>query len=75
MSKMKTYSTVDEYIALAEPKVKRALKDIRKAIKETAPNAEEVISYQIPGYKYHGMLVFFCGMEKSYQFISCSLER
>ena len=39
--------------------LKKALKDIRKAIKTTAPNAEEVISYQIPGYKYHGMLVFF----------------
>ena len=59
MSKMKAYSTVDEYIALAEPKVKKALKDIRKTIKTTAPKAEEVISYQIPGYKYHGMLVFF----------------
>ena len=61
MAKMKSYATVDEYIALAEPKVKKALKDIRKTIKTTAPNAEEVISYQIPGYKYHGMLVFFAG--------------
>ncbi len=61
MATMKSYATVDEYIALAEPKVKKALKDIRKTIKETAPKAEEVISYQIPGYKYHGMLVFFAG--------------
>lgn len=61
MGKMKSYSTVDEYIALAEPKVKKALKEIRKTIKATAPKAEEVISYQIPGYKYHGMLVFFAG--------------
>ena len=59
MAKMKAYATVDEYIALAEPKVKKALKDIRKTIKAAAPKAEEVISYQIPGYKYHGMLVFF----------------
>jgi len=61
MAKMKSYSTVDEYIALAEPKVRKALKEIRKTIKATAPKAEEVISYQIPGYKYHGMLVFFAG--------------
>jgi uncharacterized protein YdhG (YjbR/CyaY superfamily) len=61
MAKMKSYATVDEYIALAEPKVKKALKEIRKTIKATAPKAEEVISYQIPGYKYHGMLVFFAG--------------
>ena len=59
MAKMKAYATVDEYISLAEPKAKKALKDIRKTIKATAPKAEEVISYQIPGYKYHGMLVFF----------------
>src|SRR6185436_10597127 len=59
MAKMKAYATVDEYIALAEPKAKKALKDIRKTIKSAAPKAEEVISYQIPGYKYHGMLVFF----------------
>ena len=61
MSKMKSYSTVDEYIDLAEPKVKKALKDIRKAIKATAPKAEEVISYQMPGYKQNGMVVFFAG--------------
>jgi uncharacterized protein YdhG (YjbR/CyaY superfamily) len=61
MAKMKAYATVDEYIALAEPKLKKALKDIRKTIKAAAPKAEEVISYQIPGYKYYGMLVFFAG--------------
>src|SRR6185503_18386962 len=61
MAKMKTYATVDEYIGLAEPKAKKALRDIRKTIKAAAPKAEEVISYQIPGYKYHGMLVFFAG--------------
>lgn len=56
---MKTAASVDEYIAAAEPTMKKALKDIRKTIKSTAPKAEEVISYQMPGYKYHGMLVFF----------------
>ena len=59
MAKMKSYATVDEYIALAEPKLKKALKEIRKTIKATAPKAEEVISYQMPGYKYLGMLVYF----------------
>ena len=59
MGKMKTATSVDEYIAVADPQAKKALKDIRKTIKAAAPKAEEVISYQIPGYKYHGMLVFF----------------
>jgi len=59
MGKMKTAASVDDYIASAEPKTKKALRDIRKTIKSAAPKAEEVISYQIPGYKYHGTLVFF----------------
>ena len=56
---MKTAASVNEYIATADPHAKKALSDIRKTIKAVAPKAEEVISYQIPGYKYHGMLVFF----------------
>ena len=59
MGKMKTAASVEEYIAAADPQAKKALKDIRKTIRSAAPKAEEVISYQIPGYKYHGMLVFF----------------
>lgn len=56
---MKTAASVSEYIATADPQAKKALRDIRKTIRDAAPKAEEVISYQIPGYKYHGMLVFF----------------
>src|SRR4030095_3405548 len=59
MGKMKALASVNEYIATADRQAKKALKDIRKTIKSVAPDAEEVISYQIPGYKYHGMLVFF----------------
>ena len=64
MRKMKTAASVDEYIAAADPNAKKALRDIRKTIKDAAPKAEEVISYQIPGYKYHGMLVFFAAWKK-----------
>ena len=59
MAKMKTAASVDDYITEADPQAKKALRDIRKTIRSAAPKAEEVISYQIPGYKYHGMLVFF----------------
>lgn len=64
MRKMKTAASVEEYIAAADPNAKKALRDIRKTIKDAAPKAEEVISYQIPGYKYHGMLVFFAAWKK-----------
>lgn len=68
MGKMKPAASVDEYIAMADPKAKKALKEIRKTIKSAAPKAEEVISYQIPGYKYHGMLAFFAAWKDHISF-------
>lgn len=68
MGKMKSSASVDEYIAAADPKAKKALRDIRKTIKGAAPKAEEVISYQIPGYKYHGVLVFFAAWKNHVSF-------
>jgi uncharacterized protein YdhG (YjbR/CyaY superfamily) len=52
-------TTVDEYISLFPPEVKVLLKQLRKIIRTTAPDAEEVLSYQMPAYKYNGMLIYF----------------
>jgi uncharacterized protein YdhG (YjbR/CyaY superfamily) len=52
---------VNEYIKAFPPKVRSMLTTIRKTIKATAPQAEEVISYGIAGYKYKGMLIYFAG--------------
>ena len=51
--------TVDQYIAAFPTDVKKRMQQLRKTIKVAAPKAEEVISYQMPGYKYLGMLVYF----------------
>jgi uncharacterized protein YdhG (YjbR/CyaY superfamily) len=53
--------TVDEYIKSFPPSVRAMLVKIRQTIRKTAPGAEEVISYGIAGYKYHGILIFFAG--------------
>lgn len=60
---------VDEYISLAPKKHQEALRDIRKAIKEAAPESEELISYRIPSYKYHGSLVHFAAFKNHCSFI------
>jgi len=49
---------VDEYIASFPEEVQTKLEQLRIAIKKGAPEAEEVNSYQMPAYKYHGILVF-----------------
>ncbi|MBF6641018.1 DUF1801 domain-containing protein [Flavobacterium sp. J49] len=54
-----TFKSVDEYIALQTTEVQSLLEAIRKTIKQTAPQAEESISYQMPAYKLKGPLVYF----------------
>ncbi len=58
-------SSVDEYIKSFPKSTEALLKQLRKAIKETAPAAEELISYCMPAYKLNKKpLVYFAGYEK-----------
>jgi uncharacterized protein YdhG (YjbR/CyaY superfamily) len=45
------FKTVDEYHGNFQPEVVERMQQIRKIVKEIAPEAEEVISYQIPAFK------------------------
>ena len=54
---------VDEYVAAQPENVQAILNKLRSTIKSAAPKAEEVISYQMPAYKYNGMLVFFAAWQ------------
>lgn len=53
------FKTVDEYIAAYPEDIRQHLEKIRKAIKEAAPQADEVISYNMPAFKLNGILVYF----------------
>lgn len=55
---------IDDYLAYQPEKVREALENLRQIIRDTAPEAEEVISYGIPAFKYHGMLVYFAAYKK-----------
>jgi len=55
----KKFKSVDEYISILPKKSKEQALQMRKTIRQSAPEAEEVISYNMPAYKYHGMLVYF----------------
>lgn len=52
---------IDDYIAGYEGQVRGKLEEIRAIIRAAAPDAEEVISYQMPAYKQGGVLVYFAG--------------
>ena len=55
--------TIDDYLAALPEDARAALAKLRKAIKAAAPKATEVISYQIPAYKHHGLLVGFAAFK------------
>jgi uncharacterized protein YdhG (YjbR/CyaY superfamily) len=59
----KTFKTVDEYIAAFPKNVQVILQELRHAIKESAPEAEEAISYQMPTFKLNGNLVWFAAFK------------
>ncbi|WP_019419919.1 iron chaperone [Paenibacillus sp. OSY-SE] len=54
-----TYESIDDYISQFPPEVQAILKTLRKVIKESAPDAKEKISYQMPTFVLHGNLVHF----------------
>lgn len=58
---MKKYTSVDSYVAEFSGITLKRLKEIRAIIRKAAPNAKEIISYNMPGYKQNGMLVYFAG--------------
>ena len=53
------FKTIDEYIATFPKNVQHTLRELRSAIKEAAPDAEETISYGMPTFKLNGVLVYF----------------
>jgi len=51
--------SIDNYILRFPPEIQEILKMLRKVIKESAPEAKEKISYQMPTFVLHGNLVHF----------------
>src|SRR5689334_25064455 len=68
MKSSKPVVTVEDYLALHSKPVRDTLEKLRQIIRKAAPHAEEVISYQMPGYKLNGMLVYFAAAKDHYGF-------
>src|SRR6185436_2100318 len=53
------FNTVDDYMATLPEKARIILEEVRQVIIKTSTGAEEVISYQLPALKFHGMLIYY----------------
>lgn len=61
----KKFKTIDQYISAFPPNVQILLETLRYAIKKAAPDAVEVISYNMPAFKCYGrILVYFAAHTK-----------
>lgn len=54
-------ATVDDYLARVPADKRAALEKLRADIHAAAPGLEECISYQMPGFRYHGRVIVWLG--------------
>jgi uncharacterized protein YdhG (YjbR/CyaY superfamily) len=68
----KEFKTIDEYIATFPKNIQNILEELRQAIRDSAPKAEEAISYQMPTFKQNGNLVYFAAFKNHIGFYPTS---
>ncbi|MGC1390088.1 MAG: DUF1801 domain-containing protein [Bacteroidales bacterium] len=57
---------IDVYIGQQPEKVKEILTELRNTISKAVPEAEELISYKMPAFRFHGMLVWYAPFKNHY---------
>ena len=57
---------VNAYLASLPKNVRIILEKIRKTIKEAVPEAAELISYQMPAFKFHGIIAWYAPFKNHY---------
>lgn len=55
--------SIAEYIAACPPAVRPILKKIRATVAATARDATEMISYRMPAFTQHGILIYFAAFK------------
>jgi uncharacterized protein YdhG (YjbR/CyaY superfamily) len=64
MAKSPKPKDIDSYISRFPADVQALLEKVRAAIRQAAPEAKETISYMMPAFKQHGILVYFAAWKE-----------
>ena len=64
MAKPNRAQDIDGYISQFPADVQAILQKVRTTISGAAPEAKETISYLMPAFKQHGVLIYFAAWEK-----------
>lgn len=58
------FKSIDQYHKTFPKDIHARMQSIRDTVNKAVPDAEEVISYQIPCFKYKGYLIYYAGFAK-----------
>ncbi len=64
MAKAQKPKDIDGYISKFPADVQAILQKVRETIRHAAPEAKETISYMMPAFMQHGILVYFAAWAK-----------
>ncbi|MBO9682060.1 MAG: DUF1801 domain-containing protein [Flavisolibacter sp.] len=64
------FETVEQYISSFPQNVQQVLKEVRTCIRKAVPEAEEVISYQMPAFRFNGWIFYYSAYTNHYS-LSC----
>lgn len=59
----KKFTSVEEYFQAFAPAVQKQLQHVHNAVLAAAPGAESCISYNMPAFKYKGVLVYYAAFK------------
>ena len=66
------FITVDEYFSALPTDTRSILDEVRRTIKQAAPQAKELISYSMPAFKLNGVLVYYAAQKNHIGFYPTS---
>jgi uncharacterized protein YdhG (YjbR/CyaY superfamily) len=69
---MQKAENIDKYVASFPEEIQELLNQMRAAITKAAPKSQEVISYGMPAFKMHTVLVYFAGYKNHIGFYPTS---
>ena len=64
------FETTDQYIKSFPKPIQEVLREVQQAIQKAVPDAEEVISYNMPAFKYKVWVFYYSAYTNHYS-VSC----
>ena len=64
MAKTQKPKDIDGYYSKFPADVQAILEQVRATIRRAAPDAKEIISYMMPAFRQHGILVYFAAWKQ-----------